>query len=148
MTDSKNNTGYYNTGYCNTVTPDDCLIFNRPAKRSDWDEAKKPGWMYASLTKWVSEADMTDKEKGAFPSYATCGGYLKAYATLQDAWREAWDKASPEDRAKTLLLPNFDLDVFEEIFGFRTDVPAKTRTVTLELTEEQIAEVERVLGNA
>lgn len=23
------------TGYCNTITPDDVLIFNKPAKRSD-----------------------------------------------------------------------------------------------------------------
>jgi hypothetical protein len=141
------NTGSYNTGHCNTITPDDCLIFNKPAKRLDWDLAVKPNWIYAKLTRWVSEGEMSNKEKDAFPSYVTCGGYLKAYASLQDAWKEAWSKASPEDRAITLLLPNFDPDIFEEIFGFRADVPDKTRKVTLDLTEKQIAKIQRILGN-
>ena len=74
--------------------------------------------MYCTLTAWVEESDMTDKEKDAFPSYATTGGYLKAYATLEEAWKESWDKASQEDRDKTYKLPNFDPVVFEEVFGF------------------------------
>jgi hypothetical protein len=117
------NTGDYNTGYCNSIAPEDCLIFNKPAKRQDWIDADKPEWLYAQLTQWVPESKMTDKEKGAYPSYATAGGYLKAHGSLQDAWREAWDKASPEDRAKTFKLPNFDIDVFEEVFGFRPEKP-------------------------
>jgi hypothetical protein len=112
------NTGNCNTGYCNTVTPEDCLIFNRPAKRQDWLNADKPSWMHVSLVTWVSEKDMNDREKDAYPSYVTTGGYLKAYATLQDAYKEAWDKADKEDKEKTFKLPNYDREVFIEIFGF------------------------------
>jgi hypothetical protein len=61
---------------------------------------------------------MSDKEKDAYPSYATTGGYLKAYATLQDAWKAEWDKASKKDKELTLKLPNYDREVFIEIFGF------------------------------
>jgi hypothetical protein len=31
--------------------------------------------------------------------------------------------------------------------GFRADVPDKTRKVTLDLTEKQIAKIQRILGN-
>lgn len=85
---------------------------------SDWENAEKPDWMYVSLTKWVFEKDMTDKEKEAYPSYTTTGGYLKVYPTLQAAYVDSWDHASKEDRALTFKLPNFDIDVFKEIFGF------------------------------
>ena len=112
------NTGSHNTGYCNTITPEECLIFNKPAKREDWHNADKPNWMHVSLTKWINESDMSDKEKDAFPSYATTGGYLKAYATLKDAYKDAWSEADNEDRAKTTKLPNYDREVFIEIFGF------------------------------
>ena len=112
------NTGDWNTGYCNTITPDDCLIFNKPAKREDWIDAKKPDWMQVALTKWVHSKDMADKEKDAYPSYVTTGGYLKAYSSLQDAYKESWENTTPEDRAFTRDLPNFDDEVFKEIFGF------------------------------
>jgi hypothetical protein len=120
------NTGDWNTGYCNSITPDDCLIFNKPAKREDWHRAEKPNWMFVSLTKWVTEEDMSDKEKDAFPSYATTGGYLKAFASLQDAYKEAWDTADSEVRKKTFALPNYDRDVFIEVFGFDPEEDKKS----------------------
>ncbi len=112
------NTGDCNTGYCNSITPDTCLIFNKEGRREDWANADKPDWMYATLTKWICKDDMTDKEKEAYPSYTTTGGYLKHYTSLKHAFIEAWEKADEEDRAKTRKLPNFDEDVFEEVFGF------------------------------
>ena len=112
------NTGHSNTGYCNTVTPVDVLIFNKIAKREDWDKADKPNWIYVDLTQWVEDSSMTDKEKEAYPSYVTTGGYLKFYPSLKAAYIEAWEKADKEDRDKTFKLPNFDPIVFEEIFGF------------------------------
>ena len=112
------NTGDWNTGYCNTITPEDVLIFNMIAKREDWDNADKPNWIYAQLTTWISEGDMSDKEKEAYPTYTTTGGYLKCYSSLKAAYIEAWEKADKEDRDKTYKLPNFDPLVFEEIFGF------------------------------
>lgn len=112
------NTGDCNPGYCNTITPEDILIFNKPAKRQDWIDAVKPDWMHVSLTKWIEEEDMTDTEKEAYPTYTTAGGYLKVYSSLKHAYIEAWEKASQEDRELTFKLPNFDPVVFEEIFGF------------------------------
>ncbi len=133
------NTGDSNTGYCNTVTPDDVLIFNKPAKRSDWEEACKPAWMCCDLTLWISEAEMSDKEKDAYPSYVTTGGYLKAFSTLHDAFKASWDKADREDRAKTFNLPNFDLDVFKEIFGF-DPTEGQTKTIVIDGKEIEISE--------
>ena len=112
------NTGDYNTGYCNTVTPEDILIFNKIGKYSDWLNATKPNWMSVYLTQWVEESKMSDKEKQAYPSYVTIGGYLKFYTSLKHAYIESWEKASKEDRELTYKLPNFDPIVFEEIFGF------------------------------
>lgn len=113
------NTGDWNTGFCNTITPNYyILVFNKPCKRSDWKSAVKPSWMYVSLTKWVDVEDMSDKEKEENPTYKTTGGYLKAYPTLQAAYVDAWNKASKEDKELTFKLPNFDINVFKEIFGF------------------------------
>ena len=123
MTDKKDNTGNWNTGdsntgYCNTITPDDTLIFNKFGKRSDWINATKPEWMNVNLTQWIDESKMSDKEKKAYPTYTTTGGYLKFYTDLKHAYIESWEKASKEDRELTYKLPNFDPIVFEEIFGF------------------------------
>ena len=108
-----------NTGYCNTITPDDTFMFNKPGKLSDWNKADKPGWLYdISITRWIYANDMTDKEKEAFPSYTTTGGYLKVCTSFHHASIEAWERASKEDREKTFNLPNYDRDVFKEIFGF------------------------------
>jgi hypothetical protein len=63
-------------------------------------------------------SEMTDKEKEAYPSYVTNGGYLKVNTCLKAAYIEAWEKANKEDRDKTFKLPNFDPVVFEQIFGF------------------------------
>jgi hypothetical protein len=131
------NTGDYNTGYCNSVAPEDCLIFNKPAKRKDWYGAEKPDWMFVNLTKWISESEMTKKEKDAYPSYVTTGGYLKAFATLQDAFKDSWDKADKEDRDKTFNLPNYDREVFIEVFGFDPEKDSRKKVI-LELTDEQI----------
>ena len=112
------NTGDYNTGSWNTITPDEILIFNKPGKRKDLANADIPEWMLISLTSWVSKSEMTDKEKEAYPSYVTTGGYLKVYSCPKAAYIKAWEKADKEDRDKTFKLPNFDPVVFEEIFGF------------------------------
>lgn len=139
------NTGDWNTGYCNTITPDECFIFNKKGSRKEWEECNKPNWMYnIYLTEWVIEYDMSDKEKEAYPSYTTTGGYLKV-KTFQQAALEAWEKADEDDRAKTFNLPNFDIDVFEEIFGFR---PTKQKSVMykgVEITEEDLKQIKDLL---
>ena len=136
------NTGDYNTGYCNTVTPEDFLIFNKPAKRQEWHDCEKPEWMRVYLTSWVNEKSMSDKEKDAYPSYVTCGGYLKSFSSLKEAYKCAWDRASEEDKALTFKLPNFDAKVFQEIFGFN---PCEEKKVTVELTQEQLDKIKHLI---
>ena len=116
------NTGDMNTGYMNTVTPDECLIFNKKGSRKEWDSTKKPRWLYVDLTEWILKEDMSEKEKKSNPSYVTTGGYLKFYSSLKNAYIESWKKASKEDRELTFKLPNFDIDVFKEIFGFYPEI--------------------------
>jgi len=142
------NTGHRNTGYCNTATPDDCLIFNKPAKRSDWENATKPSWMYFNLTTWIEEKDMTDKEKEAYPSYTATGGYLKVCTSYQHAAIESWEKATPEDRALTFKLPNFDKKVFMDIFGFDPEKDEKTVSVDgaeYKTSHEKLARIKAIL---
>ena len=140
------NTGNWNTGYCNTITPDECFIFNKKGSRKEWEECNKPNWMYSIyLTEWISKEDMSDKEKEAYPSYTTTGGYLKVRTSFKQAALDAWEKADEDDRAKTFNLPNFDIDVFEEIFGFR---PAKQKSVMykgVEITEKDLKEIKELL---
>jgi len=123
------NTGNMNTGYCNSITPKKCLIFNKEALIEDWKNAEKPEWIYADLTIWIEELKMTDKEKEAYPSYVTTGGYLKAYNSLKEAYVDAWEKASEEDKLKIFKLPNYNEDVFKEVFGFTPNVIKKIKVV-------------------
>ena len=57
---------------------------------------------------------MIEKEKEAYPSYITCGGYIKSYTDKQ-AWRNSWENTDIEDRKKCLSLPNWDNEIFKEI---------------------------------
>ena len=121
------NTGDWNTGYCNSITLEDILVFNKPCKRKAWENANKPNWMYVNLTKWISDSEMTDEEKKENSTFHTTGGYLKSYSSLQDAYKESWDKALKEDKQLTFQLPNFDIKVFEEVFGFFPIVDDKVK---------------------
>lgn len=68
------------------------------------------------MTEWVSEVDMTDKEKAAHPEFYVAQGYLKTIP-YQEAFQASWDKADPSERIKVKDLPNFDADIFYEISG-------------------------------
>ena len=139
------NIGSWNTGYCNTITPDECFIFNKKGSRREWEECDKPQWMYnILLNEWVIEDNMSDEEKEAHPSYTTTGGYLKV-KTFKQAALDAWENADEDDRAKTFNLPNFDIYVFEEIFGF---IPTKQKSVMykgVEITEEDLKQIKELL---
>jgi hypothetical protein len=112
------NSGDNNSGYCNSSTPDTINVFNKPCNKDKWNSADKPKWMYVNLTRWVEGTSMTDKEKEEYPSYTTTGGYLKVHTSLHHAYVDAWQEADEEDKAKTFKLPNFDVEVFKEVFGF------------------------------
>jgi hypothetical protein len=151
------NSGDWNSGYCNSITGEDCFIFNKVAKRQDWENAKIPDWMCVDLIKWVSASDMTEKEKEAYPSYITTGGYLKTYPSLTHAYIEAWENTTQEDRELTKQLPNFPLeleedgtDVFKEVFGFPNPfIKSKKETIqiggdTYELTDDFLEELKKL----
>jgi len=62
------------------------------------------------------------------------GGYLKTLS-YQDAWAEAWPKASKEFKAWVLGLPNFNQEIFTSITGIK-DIQNKSlsgKTVKVEL---------------
>jgi len=139
------NTGDGNTGYMNTITPEEILVFNKPLSRTIWDAAEKPLWIHATITKWVISDNMSEKEKKAYPSYVTTGGYVKSYTCLKHAYVDAWEKADKEDRDKTKSLPNFDIDVFTEIFGFNPFKEEK-KEVTLKSTEYKLNKIKQIIN--
>ena len=111
------NTGDRNTGHFNTITPEDVLLFNKPCKHEVWEKAKKPNFIYGvCLTYWVSESQMTDAEELAAPYFYMRGGQLRR-RTYHEAWKLAWDSASPADRELIKQLPNYDAQVFFDISG-------------------------------
>jgi len=118
------NSGDYNSGYLNLGTPN-IRIFGKETSVSRHDIVF-PLFFSFRLNYWVNEDKMSDKEKEAFPSYVTTGGYLKTREYKQ-AFIESYEKATPEDRALVEKLPNFDADIFFQISGIRIGKMDKVR---------------------
>jgi len=115
------NSGDGNNGFFNSVVPDTILVFNKPCKKSDWENAEKPGFIYElNTTKWIWFSDMTDEEKKIHSKAYVCDGYLKVFS-YKEAWKNAFDTASEHDKSLLRSLPNFDSSVFEEITGIKLD---------------------------
>lgn len=93
-------------------------------KDSDWTEERFLNSRLYSLlcqidTKmWVDESMMNETEKSAFPSYKTCGGYLKDIP-YKEAFQSAWGNWSEENRKVFFELPNFDKEIFFTITGVK-----------------------------
>jgi len=68
------------------------------------------------ITEWISEKNMTDKQKKDNPDFHTKEGILIT-RSYKEAWQIAWAKATPEQKQEFLDLPNFDADIFLEITG-------------------------------
>jgi len=123
------NTGDQNTGYMNTDSPT-VRMFNKDTGLK-FEEISFPEYWFFDLTEWVAGEDMTDQEKEDRESeYKTNKGYLKVY-DYKKAFKASWDKATPEDRAKTFKLPNFDKQIFEEISGINVDEERKVETIKI-----------------
>ena len=77
-----------------------------------------------NVVEWVYEEDMTDEEKVAYPTYKTTGGYLKILDESECAqiW---WDGLSEADRNKIKLIPNFDIEIFEQCTGIKIESEGK-----------------------
>jgi hypothetical protein len=113
------NSGNWNSGFFNNTTPEIINVFGKPCKKSDWNNAKKPDFIYnTQLTKWISFSEMTDNEKEEYPNAETCGGYLKKYG-YKEAWKIAFENRSENDIALLKALPNFDAEIFEDITGIK-----------------------------
>ena len=63
---------------------------------------------------------MTDEQKKEDPDFLVRGGQLQTKEYKQ-AWREAYDAATPDDIELLRALPNFDADVFEELTGIQVN---------------------------
>lgn len=113
------NSGYCNSGDFNTTTPEVINCFNKPCKTKEWDNARKPDFIYnVYLNKWIPWAGMTDQEKIDNKNAFACGGYLKILG-YKEAWKKAFDSATKDDIKLLKALPNFDAKVFEEITGIK-----------------------------
>ncbi len=107
----------YQTGYFNTITPDDLLVFNQLCNRAAWNAIKKPEFIFNVIPNiWINESEMTDKEKIDNPKFYVAEGYLKSIS-MTEAWKKAWDNASIEDKKLLRELPNFNREIFLEISG-------------------------------
>ena len=83
-------------------------------------DIKFPKFLYdIKLTKWVYEKNATiDEEQKYAVEIKTQGGFLKTLS-YKEAFQEAWNNASKEEREQIKQLPNFDADIFYEISGIR-----------------------------
>lgn len=91
-------------------------MFDKPCTKEEFCCAK-PDWLKFEVTKWIYADDMTEAEKDDFLDHETTRGYLKVIP-YREAARESWDKASKEEKIATRKLPNFDDEIFQQIFGF------------------------------
>ena len=104
------------------------------------DDLSFPSFFYFDLNTWINESDMSDKEKEAYPSYVTCGGYLKCREYKQ-AWRESWDKATSEDKKKVMDLPNWNNGMFKTISGIDVEKELNSK---VELSDDElVAELQK-----
>jgi len=113
------NSGQYNacsneSGWFNTC-PEFINVFNKPCKRSVFDNARKP-FFDLDLMIWIALSDMTEEENIEYPNAETTGGYLKTI-TYKEAWKIAWAKSDDLEKERLYNLPNFDWRVFTEIAG-------------------------------
>ena len=128
------NTWNRNTWYLNTISLRDWYLFNKIVSNlfdEDWNcTIQFPEWFFFDLISsnwtdspclWIPEIEMTEEEKKKNETYKTTWWYIKVWVVDEDMkthWRSAFDNCnSLEDLRKTLELPNFDYDIFEEISG-------------------------------
>ena len=107
------NSGYYNSGHFNTNEPT-VRLFNKDTGLKQ-SEIQIPH-IYLPISEWISEENMTDKQKKADRQFFVKKGTLIT-RTYKEAWDIAWAGMSEETKQKFLNLPNFDAGIFLEITG-------------------------------
>lgn len=97
------------------------MMFNKETDMTwkEWKNSKA----YDILSKnkksqWIQYEDMTNKEKEKYQSAKTCDGYLKEIerATSSKEW---WNSLEIHEKATIIQLPNFDLDIFNDIMELK-----------------------------
>ena len=88
------NAGSYSSGCFNTTTEEYIRVFNKPCRRSVWESAEKPDFLFFSL------------EEGK---------------TYKESFQESFKKADKDQIELLKALPNFDTDVFFAISGIQIE---------------------------
>ena len=131
------NSGNWNIGSCNSgdwnktsfssgvfnTKEEKILMFNKPSEwtYTDWFFSKARAILNAmdhSVVEWINSDNMTNAEKKQYPEHVTAGGYLKNLDESECAQRW-WDSLSEQNREIIYSLPNFDVEIFEEITGIK-----------------------------
>lgn len=118
------NKSSFNTGYFNTEEQK-IILFNKPSNMTyrewmDSDAKYLLNQIPKNVVEWVSEEDMTDEEKAAYPTYETTSGYLKVLdeSKCGQLW---WNGLSDCDKQIIKSIPNFDPDIFYECTGIKVN---------------------------
>lgn len=126
------NTGDYNTGNWNSTNfssgffnsiEQPMYIFNQPidVPRSKFNckGLIVLKWNFENSW-WIYESNMTEEEKIKYPTYKTTGGYLKT-VDFKTACKMMWDNLDSDDKKEVKKIPNFNVEVFEEITGINVN---------------------------
>jgi len=129
----KYNSGYHNSGDCNTDQPT-VRLFNKDSGLKFYSETheKFRSILYKltrPLCQWVSESNMTDKEKEDNPDYKTLTGYLKVNKSMRNNV-----EITKKDEEFLRSMPNFN----EEILLNTTGIDLSNPKVKIIIDEKEI----------
>ena len=105
----------YSSGHFSTEDYSGFGCFDKSCTLEEWENAKKPGWLYC--------------------------GYLKTYS-YKEAFQKSYNKATREEQLKIKDLPNFDADKFLQISGIQVEDEDKTIQLSngVKISEKTIRE--------
>ena len=131
----------YSSGHFSTEDYSGFGCFDKSCTLEEWENAKKPSWLYFGLKEWIEKEDMTKEEKKEHLNYKTTGGYLKTYS-YKEAFQKSYNKATREEQLKIKDLPNFDADKFYQISGIKIEDEDKTIQLSngVKISEKTIRE--------
>ena len=124
------NTGNWNTGdwnktnrstgvFCNEEPK--VIMFNKETEKTwkEWRSSKAYNILTKNIkTQWISYSNMTEEEKEKYPDAKTCDGYLKEI-DREESSKQWWNSLEINEKAIIIKLPNFDLDIFNDIMELK-----------------------------
>lgn len=116
------NSGYRNSGYCNTTEPTIRLFDHQTdITFSDFQQSRAYGLlchMPSDCLIWKYSEYMTDDEKAAHPEHETTGGFLYLEKADRQAW---WESLSDDSKAAITSMPYFDAEKFFICTGIKVN---------------------------